>query len=272
MEIRSLAGVGWDALAAAFNAAFSDYAVAMALSPEALADMQIRRGYVAEASFGAYVGDQLVGFVLTCRDGDRIYNSGTGVVPAHRRGGLARALLDAVTTSTPAASYVLEVLEPNTRAIALYEAAGFVIARRLQCWTFDARGADRHALPAGLAAPVPPERPVDLAAIAASADVEPAWQNSLASLRRAREPHIVIGDEHGAAVVFPGSADLPLLAVARDARRNGRGRRLLAAAAARASRPLRILNVDERATGIAAFLTAVGAAPMVRQLEMVRVL
>src|SRR5262249_800904 len=173
MEIRSLVGVGWDALAAAFNAAFSDYAVAMAMTPEALAHMQLRRGYVAEASFGAYDGAQLVGFVLTCRDGDRIYNSGTGVIPAHRRSGVARALLDPVIGSARASSYVLEVLEPNTGAIAFYTAAGFVESRRLQCWTYDRRGAEL------------PELSTDLAAIAANADLEPAWQNSLASLRRA---------------------------------------------------------------------------------------
>jgi ribosomal protein S18 acetylase RimI-like enzyme len=258
MEIRSLVGVGWDALAWAFNAAFSDYAVAMAMTPEALANMQLRRGYVAEASFGAYEGAQLIGFVLTCRDGDRIYNSGTGVVPARRRSGLARALLDAVTGSVEASSYVLEVLEPNTGAIALYQAAGFVETRRLQCWTYDRRGDELPAIVA------------DLAAIAAHADIEPAWQNSVASLRRAPEPSVVIGDAAGAAVVFPGSADLALLAVARDARRRGHGRRLLAAAAARASRPLRILNVDARDAGIAAFLAAAGAEPLVRQIEMVR--
>src|SRR5689334_10181536 len=48
MEIGSLAGVGWDVLSAAFNAAFRDYAVAMAMTPAALAHMQIRRGYVAK--------------------------------------------------------------------------------------------------------------------------------------------------------------------------------------------------------------------------------
>lgn len=277
MEIRSLVGVGWDALASAFNAAFSDYAVAMAMTPEALANMQLRRGYVAEASFGAYDGAQLIGFVLTCRDGDRIYNSGTGVVPAHRRSGLARALLDAVTGSVEASSYVLEVLEPNIGAIALYQAAGFVETRRLQCWTYDRRG---DQLPEPARAEAPKQRSEeraerdepDLAAIAAHADIEPAWQNSLASLRRAPEPSVVIGDAAGAAVVFPGSADLALLAVARDARRRGRGRRLLAAAAARASRPLRILNVDARDAGIAAFLAAAGAGPQVRQIEMVRAL
>jgi hypothetical protein len=94
MEIRSLVGVGWDALASAFNAAFSDYAVAMAMTPEVLANMQLRRGYVAEASFGAYEGAQLIGFVLTCRDGDRIaaFLAAAGAVPLVRQIEMVRAL------------------------------------------------------------------------------------------------------------------------------------------------------------------------------------
>jgi GNAT superfamily N-acetyltransferase len=111
---------------------------------------------------------------------------------------------------------------------------------------------------------------VDLDAIVAQADVELSWQNSCASIRRATEPHVALGDERGAAVVFPASGDLPLLAVHRAARRRGHGTRLLAAAAARASRPLRILNIDARAAGIAAFMAAVGATPLVRQIELVR--
>ena len=59
-------------------------------------------------------------------------------------------------------------------------------------------------------------------------------------------------------------------ALARDARRQGLGTRVLRAARARAARPLRILNVDTRAEHIAAFLTAAGAVPLARQIEMVR--
>src|SRR5574337_467202 len=121
MDIRTLAGVGMAELAAAFNAAFSDYAVPMAMTAESLSNMQRRRGYSAEASFGAYDGDRLVGFVLTCRDGDRIYNSGTGVVPEHRGRGLARTLVDAVIANVPHRRYVLEVLADNASAIALYQ-------------------------------------------------------------------------------------------------------------------------------------------------------
>jgi ribosomal protein S18 acetylase RimI-like enzyme len=259
MQIRSLGGVSWDELAPVFNEAFSDYAVPMAMTAESLASMQRRRGYVAEVSFGAYDGSRLVGFVLTCLEGDRAYNSGTGVVPSHRRGGLARELVEMVIGSVPATSYVLEVLEDNARAIALYARTGFVETRRFRCWTFDHRGAE-----------LPPVAAPDLAAIAAHADVALSWQNSLASLRRAREPYAVLGDALGAAVVFPARGDLALLAVAREARRRGRGTRLLRAARAAASRPLRILNIDARADDIAAFLEAAGAVPFARQIEMVR--
>ena len=140
MQIRSLGGVRWEELAAAFNEAFSDYAVPMAMTAESLANMQRRRGHVAELSFGAYDGSRLVGFVLTCLEGDRAYNSGTGVVPSHRRTGVARELLDAVIASVPARTYQLEVLEDNAPAIAFYTSAGFVETRRL---LLDLRSAKR---------------------------------------------------------------------------------------------------------------------------------
>jgi ribosomal protein S18 acetylase RimI-like enzyme len=270
MQIRSLSGVSWDELAITLNEAFSDYAVRVPMTAEGMASMQRRRGYAPEVSFGAYDGARLVGFVFTCLEGDRAYNSGTGVAPSHRRTGVARALLDAVIASVHARSYVLEVIEDNAKAVALYASAGFVATRRLQCWTYGPGGEAPAVTTPDLAAP--DLAAPDLEAIAAHVDVELSWQNSLASLRRATEPYTVIGDEHGAAVVFPGSADLPLLAVRRDARRRGHGARLLRAAAARASRPLRILNIDARASGIAEFLAAAGAAPLVRQLEMVRTL
>ncbi len=260
IAIRSLADASWEQLAAAFSEAFSDYAVPMTLTARQIERMQRRRGYDAAASFGAYDGGRLVGVVLTCRDGDVAYNSGTGVVPSHRRGGVARSLLDAVTASVRPRRDVLEVLEPNPNALAFYRSAGFEQTRRLACWTY--AGGDGGALPELAAA--------DLAAVAAHADVEPSWQNTLASLARETEPYVVLGDERGAAVVFPASGDLPLLAVARDHRRRGLGTRLLSAAAARAGRPLRILNVDKRATQIAHFLAAAGAQPLVCQLEMVR--
>jgi GNAT superfamily N-acetyltransferase len=262
MEVRTLAGASWQTLAAAFTEAFSDYAVPMKMTADALEAMQRRRGFVAEASYGAFDGDRLVGFVLTCVDGDQIYNSGTGVVPSHRRSRVARQLLDAVIERVPHTRYVLEMLEDNAKAIAFYRNAGFVETRRLQCWTLELRAAPEVPAP-----DVPAIDAPDLDAIATRGELAPSWQNSLASIRRAIEPRIALGDEHGAAIVFPGSADLPLLTVA--TRRRGHGTRLLYAAAARVGKPLRILNLDDRAADIASFLAAAGARPFVRQLEMV---
>jgi GNAT superfamily N-acetyltransferase len=72
------------------------------------------------------------------------------------------------------------------------------------------------------------------------------------------------------AVLFPRTGDLPMLAVAPHARRQGLGTRLLNAAATRADKPLRILNVDDRNAEIGAFLEKCGAARYVKQFEMQR--
>jgi ribosomal protein S18 acetylase RimI-like enzyme len=319
IELRPLDGVEWEALAAAFELAFSDYPVPMRMTGDALAAMQLRRGYQAACSFGAFAGGRLVGFSLTCVDGDAAYDSGTGVAPAFRRGGLARRLVEAALRSAAAAGqrrFVLEVLEENAPAAALYRRLGFVETRRLQCWSYAAPAAAvAVAAPAALGQPVvageavaavlrplcaPAPALVDAlcaevdVAIAAGAALAPSWQSSLASIRRAPEPHLTLADEHGLAIVFPRTADLPLLYVRPASRRRGHGRRLLAAAhaaldalaasadpggtaaapprsgppAARA--PLRLLNLDERDVGVSGFLSALGAVRTVRQLEMQR--
>lgn len=278
LTLRSLEGLDWEALAAAFNAGFAGYAVPMTLSAGALAAMQRRRGYWAAGSVGAFAGDELVGFALTCRDGARLYNSGTGVVPAHRGRGLARRLIEHVIEhaiehvirhgGAGMTSYVLEVLDDNAPAIALYRKLGFLETRGLQCWRYEPAAEPRQPLTV-FGAP-------DLAAFAAAAagelDLGPSWQNSLASIGRATEPYAVLGTAggEGLLVAFPSNGDVPFFAVRAAARRRGLGRELLAGAAARLGLPLRLLNVDEGRASVAAFLTAAGATPTVRQLEMIR--
>lgn len=270
LTLRSLEGLDWEALAAAFNAGFAGYAVPMALTARSLSAMQQRRGYWAAGSVGAFAGDELVGFALTCRDGERLYNSGTGVVPAHRGSGLGRRLVEHVIARCSAGmtSYVLEVLDGNAPAIALYRKLGFIETRGLQCWRYEPAAVPRQPL-AALGAP-------DLAAFVAAAagelDLGASWQNSLASIGRATEPYAVLGTAggEGLLVAFPSNGDVPFFAVRAAARRRGLGRELLAGAAAHLGLPLRLLNVDEGRASVAAFLTAAGATPTVRQLEMIR--
>ena len=264
MDIRTLRDDDFEAVFTAFNRAFSDYIVPLTLQREQLREMMVRRGYRPEASAAAFDGESIVAFVLNGLDRDRAYNTGTGVIPGSRRRGLSREILEMtmpVLREMGAATYLLEVLETNTPAFRLYETSGFRETRRLQCWSlpFEER-----------AAALPRQREVLWDQWSGWWEFEPSWQNASASIERAREPFVAIGNESGYAIVFPAAADLAQLAVAPASRRNGIGRQLLNAASALARRPLRILNIDDRHHGIAAFLQSVGATRSVRQIEMAR--
>ncbi|HJQ40259.1 MAG TPA: GNAT family N-acetyltransferase [Thermoanaerobaculia bacterium] len=261
--IRALTAADFDAVFAAFVSAFSDYVVPLQPTREQLQEMLTRRGWVPEASIAAFENDQIVAFTLNGVEGTRGYDSGTGVVPTHRRHGLAREIMRAcypLLREHGCTEYVLEVLEANHRAHALYESEGFAVTRGLQSWKYD-----------GAAGFSPPESFGGLKPAAPQFwDVEPSWQNSPGSIARANDTHVTLGNDDGYVIVFPNTGDVPQLAVRKEARRNGLGTRLLQAAAALAQKPLRIMNVDERDEGIAAFLEHAGATRFVRQLEMVR--
>jgi ribosomal protein S18 acetylase RimI-like enzyme len=258
MVIRPLTAADFDSVHAAFNEAFSDYLVPLTLTREQLAELLRRRGWAPETSVAAFEGERIAAFTLNGVEGDRAYDTGTGVVPSHRRRGLARQMMErSFELLRDCRTCVLEVLEQNHNAVALYRGLGFTETRRFQCWRFDGE----------------PQAPVSLSAcepVSLWWDVQPSWQNSTASMQRAGDRHVVLGDENGYAIVFPSNGDLPQLAVKPEARRRGIGTRLLREAAAVAGKPLRILNIDDRDAGIAAFLEAAGATRTVRQLEMER--
>ncbi|HJT16935.1 MAG TPA: GNAT family N-acetyltransferase [Thermoanaerobaculia bacterium] len=256
IEIRSLEGVSFERMTVAFNDAFSDYDIPANYTVEYLTNLVVRRGYRPDLAVGAFDGDRLVGFVFNCLDGDEAYNSGTGVAISHRRRGIARELMQRSIETLPAKRYILEVIDTNRRAEALYRQLAFVETRRLQSWS----GGLQPAV-GGLKAAAPLEQ--------SWWDQKPSWQNSLASLARAREPYEILGDDRGYVVVFPSNGDVPLLAVRRDQRRKGIGRALLAAAANRIGKPLRIMNVEDR---FEPFLERAGATKLVRQIEMTKTL
>lgn len=263
--IRTLTHDDFQSLFAAFQAAFSDYVVKLSPTPGQLREMFTRRGWIPSLSVGAFDAGSMVAFTVNGVDGTVAYDSGTGVVPSHRRKGLARAvMLKSFEVLGGCEQYVLEVLEQNAGAIELYRDLGFRDVRGLQCWMVDPDTAD----PAQAGATSSPSS--DLESFRDSRDVEPSWQNSDASIARATDPHVVLGDEHGYTIVFPSNGDLAQLVVRRESRRQGHGTRLLRQAAAVAGKPLRILNVDERDAGIAAFLERAGARRTFRQIEMIR--
>ena len=278
--IRTLRAHDFDEIHRAFVEAFSDYVVPMKPAPEALREMFTRRGWVPEMSSGIFEKNRLVAFTINGLDGTSGYDTGSGVIPTHRRRGLARQTMAhsiELLRKAGATRYVLEVLEPNTAAAALYRGIGFVETRRLDCWTLEVpsplrgegrvRGGARVTVPFG-GAPVPSEVPEGERG--QWSDVQPSWQNSTASILRARDRYVVLGDDDSYAIVFPATGDVPQFAVRPEARRRGAGTRLFQDAAATAGKPLRVINIDVRNEGIAAFLAALGAQRFVRQIEMER--
>jgi ribosomal protein S18 acetylase RimI-like enzyme len=265
---RTLTDGDFDAVVACFNEAFSDYAVRFSMTAPQLREIVARRAVVFYLSVGVFDGGRLVGFTLNGFDGETAYDSGTGVVPSHRRQGLARGMMTFILPrlrDAGARRYLLEVIETNTRAVALYESLGFTTTRPLTCWKRETGN-----VVSGIA--IRPIEP-DWDLFASFLDVAPAWQNSEASLRRARDPRIILGafdgDQlAGYAIVFPLTHDLAQLAVRRTHRRRGLGAALLDRAAVEAEGMVRILNVDARDAGIGAFLQASRAEQFIRQREM----
>lgn len=267
---RTLTAGDFDAVVACFNEAFSDYAVSFSMTAPQLREIHARRGVVIDLSVGAFDGGRLVGFTLNGFDGETAYDSGTGVVPSHRRQGLARGMMTFILPrlhDAGARRYLLEVIETNTRAVALYESLGFTTTRPLTCW----RRETGDAVSDVAIGPIEP----DWDLFASFLDVAPAWQNSEASFRRARDPRVILGAFDGDllagyAIVFPRTHDLAQLAVRRTHRRRGIGAALFDRAAVEAEGMVRILNVDARDEGIDAFLGASGAEQFIRQREMAR--
>lgn len=244
---RTLIADDFDVVHAAFVEAFSDYVIKLSPTREQLAEMLTRRGYVPEASIGMFDDTRLVAFTLNGVERERAYDSGTGVVPTHRRRGLGRRVMEAsfeVLRERGCREYVLEVIDSNRAAIELYRSLGFVERRGLQCWTYaSGDGGQSH----------------DLGGLKAAAPEEPSWQHSDASMARAQDHHLVLD---GGSILFPSTGELVLRGVLTAG--------LLTAAAAASGKPLRILNVDERNGEVAELFEAAGATRTVRQLELVR--
>ena len=83
IKIRSLVGINYDQMTAAFNDAFSDYAVPAHYTPEYLRDLVIRRGYRPDLALGAFDEGRLVGFVLP--QGRNLLNPGRQPHPGRYR-------------------------------------------------------------------------------------------------------------------------------------------------------------------------------------------
>ena len=73
----------------------------------------------------AWMADE-IGYAVTLRVDDVVDLQRIAVDPAHRRGGIARALLETAVRESAGNRMLLEVSAANSAALAFYAAAGFV--------------------------------------------------------------------------------------------------------------------------------------------------
>jgi GNAT superfamily N-acetyltransferase len=120
-------------LAETFTAGYEGYEVPMQIDADVLEYMADIYDFDLARSRVALDGDERIGLANLGVRGDHGWIGGVGVVPAARRRGVGRALMEAVLAVAPPV-VDLEVMERNESARGLYESLGFEQVRVLEVW------------------------------------------------------------------------------------------------------------------------------------------
>ena len=144
MEIKSLANTPIKVIIETLNLAFSDYFVPINFTEEYVNERWTASGVNYEFSFGAFDGEELVGFIIHAINyyGETkvAYNASTGVIPKYRRKGLLSKLYEkaiSVLQENGIQKSTLECITKNERAILAYQKVGFKIDRHYHLYKFD---------------------------------------------------------------------------------------------------------------------------------------
>lgn len=276
---RLLSSADFHPLYECFLEAFSDYQVSLQMSEEQFEWRLKRDGVELEISAGAFDGERMIGFYVNgrglWRGKETAYDAGTGVIPSHRRRGVAEELFEFLAPrlrEVGITQYLLEVLTSNERAVSLYRKIGFEDARTLAVLRSNETMKPLDDLE-GVAIRHLEEPEWDV--FCAYWDGEPSWQNSIDAVERVRNHTEIVGafvDEKcvGYGIVYKPSGLLMQLAVAQGFRRRGIGRKLLATLSGDGI--LKTNNVDEKLKGTLEFYMANGFEVVLRQFEMLKVL
>jgi ribosomal protein S18 acetylase RimI-like enzyme len=246
MTIVAADGFTIDELAALFNAGYEGYVVPFRVDADQLAGMIAAWNTDLSRSRVALRDGEPVGFAYLALRGDQAWIGGVGVVPAERRHGIGRRLMEAVLAEAPAGDVTLEVIEQNDAARLLYEDLGFEPVRMLEVWSLDVD------VPAADVRDAPPS-PVG--------EADLPWQRADESLRPGYERIEVDG---GAAAIRHSGGLVSLLQLRAD---DLAAARALVAAARNRGTGLRFVNVPEGHLGTAA-MAELGGKLDLRQYEM----
>lgn len=281
IDIRSLANTPLSTVHDCFLDAFSNYEVPLQLSLAQLDYMFSRRGVDWQLSFGAFESDRLVGFVMNGIGNwagiSTAYDTGTGVRASRQGKGIGKKIF---AETLPALKgngirqYLLEVIQSNTSAVALYQKMDFDTTREFVCYA---------ATESDVSFPGNKRQHLSIREIAFEEitrgvsfwDYPPSWQNSPDSVKRKSDGFRYVGAFRkdqliGYGIIDPESGDVPQIAVMQEYRRQGVGSAILEMMLKRCqSETLKFVNVDRADQATRQFLLARGCWETVRQYEMI---
>jgi len=264
-----------------FQKAFADYVVPFQLTRKELSYMTGRRGYRADLSFGAFRKDELVGYTLngigTWNGTLTAYDTGTGIVPEHRKKGLAETIF---LKSIPLLkghgirNYLLEVIDTNTPAIKLYKKMGFKETRRFDFQTIKIN--DLNLKDCDDTVTIQLADILDWKMARKFWNNDPSWQNSIESIHRKKESFAICAAQKnnqlaGYGVIQKSNGDIPQLAVHKSYRKQHIASSILAALSGYSkSDSLRFINTIQSDTETRKFLDTIGIIKQGGQLEMIK--
>jgi ribosomal protein S18 acetylase RimI-like enzyme len=265
----------------AFIEAFSDYVVPFALTEIQFKNHIILNGVDLQRTVGCLIGEQLIGFSLNgfgdWHGRSTVYDAGTGVVPAHRRKGLSRAMFELMLPrfkTDGIKQCLLEVVTSNTAAVGLYEKLGFATGRILALLQCDDKIVSPVEIPQGIEIRVITKPDWDL--FTKFWDGHPSWQNSVEAIARSRKIKRIVGAWNGARcvgyIVFSSTfGRVAQIAVDREFRNRGVGTALARTMQAETADgfSMQVINIDKSLENAVSFFRKLGFYERLSQYEMV---
>ena len=278
MEIRNLEHTDFETLFHGFEKAFADYEIHF--EKEEVRSMLRRRGFNPKLSFAAFENDEIIAFTLngigTFNGIPTAYDTGTGTVKQYRGQNIAGKIF---TYSLPflqkagISQYLLEVLQNNQKAIAVYRRMNFEVTREFDCFRQTKALIDNQKI--NTSCIIKPINSHSVRQAQHDCDFNPSWQNSIESIERGISELTCIGaflDEKmvGHCVFDAHTGDLTQLAVSNAYRREGVASRLLQEAIAGLKTDfIKILNIHSENQTMPAFLKSKNIPLASKQFEMV---
>jgi ribosomal protein S18 acetylase RimI-like enzyme len=266
-----------------FLKAFADYLVPIQLTEEQLR-IKIKRENI-ELTFcaAAYAGEEMAGFILTglgeWNGKPTAYNAGTGVIPAYRGHHLSARLYKFLLRKLSESGIeqcLLEVIQENKPAIAVYENTGFEITRVLDCFRAMKQDILLHTDTPEDITIAQPAKP-DWEKYRTFGEIAPLWQSTEAAFKRYPDTKVVLeaqneeGEIAGYVAFFPKTGALVQMAVNPDYRNRGIGSALLRKVVQQTeARAVMLINVDTAGKEFIRFLERRNFTRMLVQHEMAR--